>query len=227
MDQAKSAAGRRAAEFVQDGQTVGLGTGSTVRFTLERLTERIRDEGLAIRGVPTSLDTESKARALGIPLIPLSEAPIIDLTIDGADEIDPAFNMIKGGGGALLREKVIAALSTREIIVVHRAKCVERLGTTFLLPVEIVPFARPAVLGRLKQLGTQPILRVTESGEPYLTDNGNEILDCPFEDGIADAPALERSLAMIPGIVESGLFVGLAQVCVIGNDDGSVEVREK
>ena len=227
MDKAKEAAGRRAADYVDSGQTVGLGTGSTVRFTLERLAERIRTEGLQIRGVPTSLDTESKARALGIPLVPLAEALEIDVTIDGADEIDHAFDMIKGGGGALLREKIVAAQSRREVIVIHRSKLVERLGTTFLLPVEIVPFARPAVWRRLEALGSQPTLRVTESGEPYLTDNGNEVLDCRFPDGIEDAPALERTLSLVPGVVESGLFIGLAHVCVIGDTDGSVEVREK
>lgn len=227
MDRAKEAAGRRAAAFVEDGMTVGLGTGSTVRFTLEGLAERIREEGLSIRGVPTSLDTEAKARSLGIPLVPLAEALAIDLTIDGADEIDPRFDMIKGGGGALLREKVIASLTTREVIVVHRAKVVDRLGTTFLLPVELVPFARPAVWQRLERLGARPTLRVTGAGAPYRTDNGNEIADCRFEGGIADAPGLERALADIPGVVESGLFIGLAHVLVVGDADGSVEVRSR
>ncbi len=226
MDKAKVAAGRRAAEYVQDGQTVGLGTGSTVRFTLERLGERIRDEGLTLRGVPTSLDTESRARVLGIPLATLDDVESIDLTIDGADEIDHSFNMIKGGGGALLREKVIATLSERVVVVVHRAKLVERLGTTFLLPVETVPFARPAVWRRIETLGAQPTLRVTEGGQPYLTDNGNEILDCRFPEGIADAPEMERVLSLVPGAVESGLFIGLAHVCVVGDADGGVEVHE-
>tara|TARA_R110002074_G_scaffold62370_2_gene149993 strand:+ start:418 stop:1113 length:696 start_codon:yes stop_codon:yes gene_type:complete len=222
----KETAGRRAAEMVEDGMTVGLGTGSTVHFTLLRLAERIRDEGLKLIGVPTSIDTETKARELGIPLATLDDVDAIDLTIDGADEVDPAFNLTKGGGGALLREKVVAHISKREAVVVGRAKLVERLGTTFLLPVEVVPFARPVVAREISGLGADPILRQGASGDPYLTDNGNEILDCKFPDGIADPAQLEFALDRIPGVVESGLFVGLAHALVIGNDDGSCEVRE-
>lgn len=227
MSRAKEAAGRRAAELVRDGMTLGLGTGSTVRFTLERLAERIREEGLSVRGVPTSEDTAGKARDLGIPLVGLDEVEGIDLTIDGADEVDPAFHLIKGGGGALLREKVVAAASAREAIVIDRAKLVERLGLAFLLPVEVVPFARPTVARRLRRLGAIPAVRMEDSGRPYRTDNGNEILDCRFPDGIADPARLERELNQIPGVVENGLFVGLAHVLVIGSEDGSVEVRER
>jgi ribose 5-phosphate isomerase A len=223
----KEIAGQRAAEMIEDGMTVGLGTGSTVHFTLERLADRVAKEGLTIRCVPTSLDTERKAQALGIPLSTLEEVESIDLTIDGADEIDPHFNLTKGGGGALLREKVVAYISRREAIVVGRNKVVERLGTTFLLPVEVVPFARAMVAREITRLGAAPVLRVTEPGEPYLTDNGNQILDCQFPEGIADPAATEAELASIPGIVESGLFVGLAQVVVIGDEDGTVEVRVK
>ena len=224
---AKEAAGRHAARYVSDGQTVGLGTGSTVYFTLVALGERIRDEGLSIRGVPTSVDTEEKAGAFGIPLVSLDEGTSIDVTIDGADEIDGDFAMIKGGGGALLREKVVASLSEKEVIVVHASKVVERLGGGFLLPVEVVPFARPVVARRLRELGASPRVRESEAGTPYLTDNGNEILDCAFEEGIADAGQLDRELNRLPGVVENGLFVGLAHVLVIGSDDGSIEVREK
>ncbi|MEW6743968.1 MAG: ribose-5-phosphate isomerase RpiA [Planctomycetota bacterium] len=226
MSRAKKAAGRRAAEFVADGMSVGLGTGTTVFFTLERLGERVRDEGLRIRGVPTSVDTEKKARSFGIPLVPLDEVEWLDVTIDGADEIDFDFNMIKGGGGALLREKVVAAATRREIIAVAREKVVSRLGT-FPLPVEVVPFARGAVSRALRKLGAEVKLRRTPDGSAYRTDNGNEILDCVFALGIADPPALERTLALIPGLVESGLFIGLAHVLVIGNDAGECEVRER
>jgi ribose 5-phosphate isomerase A len=198
-----------------------------VHFTLERLADRVAKEGLAIRCVPTSLETERKAQALGIPLATLEEVESIDLTIDGADEIDPNFDMTKGGGGALLREKVVAYISRREAIVVGRNKVVERLGTTFLLPVEVVPFARAMVAREITRMGAEPVLRVTEPGEPYLTDNGNQILDCRFPDGIPDPAATEAELARIPGMVESGLFVGLAQVVVIGDEDGTVEVRVK
>jgi len=152
---------------------------------------------------------------------------IADLTVDGADEVDPAFNLIKGGGGALLREKVVAHISKREAVVVGRAKLVERLGTTFLLPVEVVPFARPVVAREISKLGADPILRQSASGEPYMTDNGNEILDCTFPEGIPDPAAVETDLDRIPGVVESGLFVGLAHVCVVGDEDGGCEVRER
>jgi ribose 5-phosphate isomerase A len=223
----KKSAGRLAAEMVEDGMTVGLGTGSTVWFTLERLGERILEEGLQFRGVPTSRDTENKARTLGIELVGLEDVEEIDLTIDGADEIDGDFHMIKGGGGALLREKVVAALSRRAVIVVGANKVVDRLGTTFLLPVEVVPFARPAVVRSLVALGCEPIVRQAGPEASFLTDNGNEILDCRFAEGIEDPEALERTLAAIPGVVESGLFIGLAHVVVIGTADGGCEVRER
>lgn len=206
---------------------VGLGTGSTVHFTLLRLAERVRAERLSFLGVPTSIDTETKARELGIPLVSLDEVRHLDLTIDGADEIDPQFQMIKGGGGALLREKVVAAMSEREVIVVDTSKVVERLGLRFLLPVEVVCFARPAVTRGIEALGGAVNVRMRSQGEVYRTDNGNEILDCRFEGGIADASALERALHAIPGLVESGLFIGLAHVLVVGDDEGRVEVVEK
>jgi ribose 5-phosphate isomerase A len=225
VSKAKEAAGRYAAELIEDGMTVGLGTGSTVHFTLAALGERVH-AGLAIRGVPTSLDTERKARDLGIPLVGLDEAPSIGLTIYGADEIDPSFNMIKGGGGALLREKVVARASERVVIVVDPGKVVTKLGERFLLPIEVVPFARAVVRRELERLGAEPVLRLVDQGKVYRTDNGNEILDVRFPGGIGDPPALERELALIPGIVESGLFVGLAHLLVIGRENGEVEVRD-
>lgn len=206
---------------------VGLGTGSTVYFTLLRLGERIREEGLAVRGVATSVDTEGKAATFGIPLLTLSEVETIDLTIDGADEIDAEFQMIKGGGGALLREKVVASVSRREIIVVDDSKVVERLGLAFLLPVEVVPFARGTVARRLAELGAQPAVRVVSASETYRTDNGNEILDCRFPEGIVDARGLQAKLQGIPGVVENGLFIDLAHAVVVGHPDGVVEVRER
>jgi len=226
VSRAKEVAGRAAAEQVRDGMVVGLGTGSTVHFTLERLAERIRSERLAVQGVPTSLETEKKARALGIPLLTLEGVESIDLTIDGADEIDGRFDMIKGGGGALLREKVVASLSKRECIVVDRSKVVGRLGVRFPLPVEVVPFARAAVVRRIVVLGGRPTVR-QRGDEVVITDNGNEVLDCAFAGGIDDARALERALDEIPGVVESGLFIGLAHVLVIGYEDGRVESRER
>ena len=226
MTAQKRAAGRAAADLVISGQTVGLGTGSTVFFVLERLAERIRDEGLEVVGVPTSVDTETKARDFGIALTTLDEVERFHVTIDGADEIDGGYRMIKGGGGALLREKVVASLSDEVITVVGPDKVVERLGTTFDLPVEVVPFARAACSRRITSLGGTPTVRGGE-GSPYLTDNGNEILDVHFEEGIEDPAALERALDEIPGVVESGLFVGLSHVLVIGHDDGSADVRRR
>jgi len=213
----KEASGRRAAGFVEDGMTLGLGTGSTVHFALLGLSERIRAEGLRVRGVPTSLDTERKAREWGIPLLELGAVDSLDLAIDGADEIDAQFRMIKGGGGALLREKVVASLARRVVIVVGENKVVARLGTTFALP---------SVARAIARLGCTPRERQRE-GKSYRTDNGNAILDCSFAQGIADPGALERALRTVPGVVESGLFLGLAHVLVVGKDDGSVEVRER
>lgn len=222
----KEVAGRRAAELVRSGMVLGLGTGSTVHFTLVRLAERIREEGLDVRGVPTSVDTERKARELGIPLVGLDDVEALDLTVDGADEIDGRFDMIKGGGGALLREKVVASISRREAIVVGPGKVVERLGRAFPLPVEVVPFARPVVERALRRLGCEPELRVRD-GAVVRTDNHNEVLDCRFPDGIADAPELERRLAGLPGVVESGLFVGLAHVLIVADAAGGCDVRER
>ena|SRR5690349_8207356 len=205
---------------------LGLGTGSTVHFALLRLAERIRSEGLRLRGVPTSLDTERKAREWGIPLVELGTVESLDLAIDGADEIDPSFRMIKGGGGALLREKVVASLARRVVIVVGENKLVPRLGTTFALPVEVVPFALPSAARAIGALGCAPKERQRE-GRAYRTDNGNAILDCAFARGIEDPQRLERALRTIPGVVESGLFIGLAHVLVVGKDDGTAEVRER
>lgn len=227
MHDPKRIAGRRAADYVQDGMTLGLGTGSTVFYTLERIGERIREEGLKLRGVPTSVDTEGKAADFGIPLVALDAVESLDLTIDGADEIDPSFHMTKGGGGALLREKVVASITKREVIVVGRNKVVERLGTTFDLPVEVVPFARAVVERGIRALGAQPKLRRTAAGGEYRTDNGNQILDCHFPEGIADPARTEAELDAIPGVVESGLFVGLAHVLIVGEENGDCEVRER
>lgn len=220
----KQAAAEKAVEFVRDGMTLGLGTGSTVQFALERLAARVR-EGLRVRGVPTSKRTEAAANELGLPLVPFEEVREIDLTIDGADEIDASFSMIKGGGGALLREKIVASVSKVEIVIVGPDKIVRRLGEKFLLPVEALPFGWKQVSNALESLGCQAHLRKTPAGGTFVTDNGNFILDCRFG-GIGDPAALEREIDRIPGVVESGLFVGLADKLVIGYEDGRVEVRE-
>jgi ribose 5-phosphate isomerase A len=226
IDPAKQAAGRRAAEFVSDGMMVGLGTGSTAEYAIRRLAERVREEGLRITAVPTSLRTELLATESGIPLVDINGVGRIDLTIDGADEIDHAFNMIKGGGGALFREKVVARASTLEIIVIDSAKLVTRLGERWAVPVEVVPFGWRQTAKLLHALGCEAKLRGPSEDRPYRTDNGNVLLDCRFP-AIGNPAELEKQINAVPGVVESGLFIGLAHRLVIGHPDGACEVLER
>lgn len=217
----KRKAAERAAEWITDGITVGLGTGSTVRHLLDVIAERrAAGEWRGLVGVPTSLDTERRAGALGIPLATLAERPRIDLTIDGADEVDPELRLIKGLGGALLREKIVAAASARLVIVADDSKVVDRLGMKAPLPVEVDPFGEPVQPEFLRTLGCEPALRRTAGGDAFVTDGGNHILDCRFAGGIGDPEAIERALALRPGIVESGLFLGMATAAVIAGADG-------
>lgn len=218
----KQRAGEKATEFVRDGMTIGLGTGTTVSWTIRRLGELVR-EGLRIRGIPTSRRTEELANDVGIPLVTFADVPALDLTIDGADEVNPSLDLIKGGGGALLREKLVAAASQRLVIVVDSSKRVATLGK-FPLPVEVVPFAWEVTARRVAALGCVPALRLAD-GQPYLTDNGNHILDCAF-DAIPDPATLHRALKLLPGVVETGLFVGMADTVVVGTAQG-VTVLEK
>ena len=221
---AKRLAGERAVEFVEDGMALGLGTGSTVYWTIERLGALVR-KGLRVRCVPTSRRTQEQASGLGIPLVTFAEVQRLDLMIDGADEIGPDLALIKGGGGALLREKLVAAASRRLVIVADASKRVPHLGK-FPLPVEVVPFAWEVTAGRIASLvGCAPRLRRDGRGEAYLTDNGNYILDCDC--GEIEEPArLERELKLLTGVVECGLFVGLADLAVIATED-SVEIIER
>ncbi|HSO76536.1 MAG TPA: ribose-5-phosphate isomerase RpiA [Blastocatellia bacterium] len=218
---------RRAAEYavslVRDGQVLGLGTGSTAKFATEALALMVQD-GLKIKGVATSKATALLAKGLGIPLVELNETANIDLTIDGADEVDPDFNMIKGGGGALTREKLVAIASKRRVMLVDESKLVDTLGKTRPLPVEVLSFCWVMTYRRLQALGCTPELR-RAAGEPFLTDNGNYILDCAFS-SIANPADLEKTIKLLPGVVESGLFVGLADALIVGYDDRS-EVRER
>ncbi|MFT5200025.1 MAG: ribose 5-phosphate isomerase A [Planctomycetota bacterium] len=220
----KEVAGRAAAQLVKSGMTVGLGTGSTVYFTLLALSERMASEGLQLQGIPTSVDTENKATELGIPLVALHDVEKIDLTIDGADEADHSFRLTKGGGGALLREKVVAHMSARMAVVMTPDKLVERLGKTFALPVEVVPFAASLVRRKLEALGANVVLRVASNGSTYVTDNSNHILDGTFPNGIEDPLEVEKTLAEVPGMVESGLFIGLATELYMGKPDGTCEI---
>jgi ribose 5-phosphate isomerase A len=222
-EEEKEAAGRAAAELVRDGDVVGLGTGSTAYFAVVALGERVK-AGLKITGIPTSLQTADLARAVGIPLTTLDEHPEIDITIDGADEIDSKLNLIKGGGGALLREKVVASASKKMVVVADSRKVVAVLGK-FPLPVEVIAFARTVVERKIVALGGSPKLRTKADG-PFITDNGNEILDCNFG-RIADPPALARELSGTPGVVEHGLFIGLASIAFVGKGDSAKELRSK
>ncbi len=212
----KEAAGRAAAKLVNDGQVVGLGTGSTAYFTVLALGERVK-AGLRILGIPTSVQTADLARAAGIPLTTLNEHPEIDITIDGADEFDAQLRLIKGGGGALLREKVVASASKKMVVIADSAKFVPVLGK-FPLPVEVIAFARAVVEKKIVALGGSPKLRTKPDGSPYITDNGNQILDCSFGK-ITDPPALALALSTTPGIVEHGLFIGLASLALVGRGD--------
>lgn len=218
---AKQAAGVAAAALVETGMRLGLGTGSTVVFFLEALAERMHAEGLELIGVPTSEDTAERARALGIPITTLDELSELDLVVDGADEVDPAFRLVKGGGGALLREKIVASCGSKIVIIVGDGKRVEKLGTTFLLPVEIVPFGAKVTHASVAATGCQPYIRSLENGEPFVTDNGNWILDCKFPYGIDDPVALHRSLSETPGVVEVGIFLDLCHHVIEGRADGT------
>jgi ribose 5-phosphate isomerase A len=219
-EEAKKAVGRRAAELVQDGMVVGLGTGSTAHWLVERLGERVA-EGLSIVGVPTSERTAEQARGLGIPLSWLDAHPRLDLAIDGADEIDPAGRLIKGLGGALVREKQVAKASAEFVVIADASKEVSRLGEACPVPVEVLPASQDAVEAALRELGADPLLR--RSGDaPYVTDNGNWILDARFP-GIEDPEGLEGRINGIEGVVDNGLFTGLTSRILIGTPEGVQE----
>jgi ribose 5-phosphate isomerase A len=230
IDQAKRAAAHRAAEFVETGMRVGLGTGSTAAFLVRRLGERRRDEGLRIRGVPTSEATARLAREEGIEIVELGEAGWLDLTIDGADEVDGELNLIKGGGGALLREKIVATASDRVVIIADGAKKVGTLGA-FPLPVEVIPFGWQATRRLIEELlvrqglpGRSVELRMA-GAEPFVTDEGNRILDLKLQ-RIDDPRQLALSLNQIAGVVENGLFIDICDTLVLGHADGQVEVQD-
>lgn len=218
----KEAAGRAAAQMVCDGDIVGLGTGSTAYFAVVALGERVR-AGLKMIGIPTSIQTGDLARAAGIRLTTLDDYPKIDITIDGADEIDPRLNLIKGGGGALLREKIIASASKKMVVVADSGKVVPVLGK-FPLPVEIIDFARVVLEKRIAALGATTKVRMKSDGKPFVTDEGHHILDCNFGK-IPDPESLGRELDSLPGVVEHGLFIGLASLAMIGKGESVEELR--
>lgn len=222
-DAAKKAAGTAAADLVRDGMRIGLGTGSTTAYALEALGRRVKDEGLDVRGVPTSLGSEQLARRHGIPLTTLEEDPVLDLNIDGADEVDDALRLIKGGGGAHSREKVVAEQAQRFVVVVDPTKHVDRLGTSSPLPVEVIPMATRPVMDTLETVGATPELRQgTEKDGPVVTDQGLWVIDAHFPDGIDDPEDLDCSLKKRPGVLDHGLFLDQATDVLIGRPDGSV-----
>jgi ribose 5-phosphate isomerase A len=217
VTEAKRAAALQAVALVRSGMALGLGTGSTARFAVEEIGRRLRlGELKGIVGVPSSVATREQASALGIPLATLEERPTLDLTIDGADEVDPQGNLIKGLGDALLWEKIVAGASKKLVIVVHREKLVKRLGSTRPLPVEVVRFGWKTHEAAIRALGAVPTLKRSASGEPVRTDEGHYIIHCAFPGGIADAEAVERSLKRRPGVVETGLFLGFHPEVVVG-----------
>jgi ribose 5-phosphate isomerase A len=219
-DQRKRRAAECAAALIDSGMRLGLGTGSTARHVLDVIGERLADGALRdIVGVPTSRATESYATRLGIPLVPLEAQDRLDLAIDGADEVDPGLDLIKGLGGALLWEKIVESTADRLAIVVDDGKLVDRLGQRSPLPVEVVPFSWKAQLRHMRGVGAEPAIREAD-GKPFMTDSGHYIVDCTFPHGIEDATQVEAALRARPGIVATGLFLGMAtDVFVAGADD--------
>ena len=222
----KQQAAEHAAEFVQSGLVIGLGTGSTAIFATRRIARRIQSGDLRdVLAIPTSQATEAAARELGIPLTTLAEHGRVDITIDGADEVDPGLNLIKGGGGALLREKIVAQATARLVIVVDESKLVDRLGAAWAVPVEVIPFGWQSQAAWLKSLGGAPTLRMA-GAEPYRTDQGNIILDCAFGP-IFEPAGLARDLRSRAGIVEHGLFIGMAREVVVAGPGGLRHLRNE
>jgi ribose 5-phosphate isomerase A len=226
MDDLKRAAAARAVALVRSGTAVGLGTGSTVRPLLELLAARLAAGELRdVLGVATSEDTARRCRTLGIPLATLDDRPSLALAIDGADEVGPGLDLIKGLGGALLREKLVARAARRFVIIADASKRVRRLGTRAPVPVEVVPFAWTTHLAFLRGLGAEPALRCGADDEPYVTDGGHYIVDCRFPRGLADPRRIARTLAARPGIVEDGLFLRMAHVAFIASPSGVRELH--
>ena len=217
----KREAAARAVLIVKSGMRLGLGTGSTISHFLDLLAERLENgEVEGVSGVPTSLTTADRSRELGIPISELHELAPLDLAVDGADEIDPDLNLIKGLGGALLREKMVAAQARHFVVIADESKLVGRLGERAPLPVEVVPFAWQLHLAALTGLGARPVLRVDELQVPLETDNGNYILDCHFDGGIDEPETLDDALRGQPGIVETGLFIGMTSEAFVATATG-------
>jgi ribose 5-phosphate isomerase A len=218
----KQLVGEKATEYIKDGMIVGLGTGSTAYFAIMKISEMVKN-GLKIKGVPTSKQTEELALSLDIPLLEIADVTKIDITIDGADEYDSQKQLIKGGGGALLREKIIASVTDFYIIIANQSKQSEVLGS-FALPVEVTPFAKEITLMQLRKLGCEPKLR-EKDGKLFITDNQNYIADCKF-DKIENPEELNQKLNQIPGVVENGLFVNMANIIITEDGKGGVKIED-
>ncbi len=224
LDAAKAAAAEQAVrDRVRKGQRLALGTGSTASFAVRAIAHRF--PGARFDCVASSRETEELARSLGIPVRPLRGDDRFDLMLDGADEVSPALDLTKGGGGALFREKLLARLSDELVILVDETKLVRALGERHRIPIEVVPFARPVVEAAVARRGYRPSVRPGPGGRPYRTDNGNEVLDLAPKVPLTDPGAEERALREISGVVETGLFIGLAQRVLVGHADGRVEER--
>jgi len=224
-EELKRRAAWHAVEFVRSGMVVGLGAGSTAAFALRRLAELLGEGQLEdILGVPCSLQVEREARSMGVPITTLAVHPVLDVTIDGADEVNPDLDLIKGGGGALLREKIVAQASRREIIVVDDSKLSPALGTHWPVPVEVTPFGWRAQVAFLESLNARVVLRTQEDGIPFQTDQDNLILDCHFGP-IREPKELALQLSQRAGVVEHGLFLGLATDVIVAGDDGITHLK--
>jgi len=224
IDQQKQAAAQASLKFIRDGNIVGLGSGSTAAYMVRFLAERVQ-AGLKIRGIPTSNGTRALAISLGIPLVTLDEFQEIDVTIDGADEIDPQLQLIKGGGAAFLREKIVASASRKLVIIADSSKLVPVLGKA-AVPVEVIPFAQALVSKKISTLGAKVGVRQDSSGKAWVTDEGHLILDCHFGQ-ISDPPALALKLEQIPGVVEHGLFIHMADVALVARESGVQELQSQ
>jgi ribose 5-phosphate isomerase A len=217
-------AAREAVKYIEDGMVVGLGSGSTASVAIKLIGDKIKEEGIEIVGVPTSKTSDLLGRAVGIKIVDLDDHPTVDITIDGADEIDPHLNLVKGLGGALVREKIVAAASVVELIVADESKLVDHICQKAPLPVEIVKYSFMTTMRRLGTLGCSPVLRM-KADAPFVTDNGNFIADCRFEK-IDDPRSMEATINNLPGVVDNGLFVGMASKALVGAKDG-VRIIEK
>ncbi len=224
LEAAKAAVGRAAAELVQEGMVIGLGTGTTARYLIDALIERHK-AGLTIQAIATSEASQARAAAGGIPMLDIDEIDQIDIDFDGADEIDPKKRMIKGGGGALLREKMVACLADEMVVLIDETKKVAKLGR-FGLPVEVVPFGARHIERQLAKMGYTPLLRRTSQGDPYVTDNGHYILDLKVDPPFEDPKHHHLQILSVPGVVETGLFLNLAGRVLVGHADGTVTVWE-